>query len=322
MHVLSDTKRTVFWLIIGAELVGISAMVGLLVYKKFVIDRRNPAPKQMAQILSPAETVQTNPPALKDIAEPAKPSDFAMQSSPAEGPAPIEQPVADEKIQPAEPTVASPEPVEKIAPQPQPQTNAEPVVAAEPEINEQGDASAWQMYEKEAKSDNNNSNSAAFGPPLPKVIKNPRIVVTKSKGILEVFGGSKLLRTYKASTGSNAGDKEVSGDRKTPEGEFYVCVKNPKSRFVLSLGLSYPSYEDARRGLRDGLITQAEYSHIVSELNMKRQPPWNTKLGGEVMIHGVRQGGRATAGCIALENDDIRELYPRIPKGTKVIVKP
>src|SRR5574338_321200 len=79
-------------------------------------------------------------------------------------------------------------------------------------------------------------------PQLPSVIENPRLVVKKSGRKLEVFDGEKLLKTYKIVLGfTPAGDKEREGDGKTPLGEFYVFTKNEKSKYYLSLGLSYPS---------------------------------------------------------------------------------
>ena len=83
-----------------------------------------------------------------------------------------------------------------------------------------------------------------------------------------------------------------------------------------------PNMEDAGRGLRDGLINQGEYDKIFYAIRKARQPPWNTKLGGEIMIHGARRGGRDTEGYIALEDKDIRELYQRISIGTKVTITP
>ncbi len=153
-------------------------------------------------------------------------------------------------------------------------------------------------------------------------LQNPQIVVEKSKLRLTVFEGRSAVKRYRAAVGGGRGDKTREGDLCTPEGVFYVCVRNTQSKYVLSLGLSYPNIEDARRGLRAGLISQIEYDRIALAINRGQQPPWNTKLGGEIMIHGQRKGGRDTKGCIALEDNDIRELFPKIPNGTKVTILP
>lgn len=157
--------------------------------------------------------------------------------------------------------------------------------------------------------------------PLP-ALRKPVLLVDKSRKLLAVFDGQRLVKTYPVAVGAGRGDKRREGDRCTPEGEFYVCVKNPQSRYVLSLGLSYPRPADAERGLRAGQISTEQYDRILWAHRNGRQPPWNTPLGGEIMIHGRRDGGRQTLGCIALEDADIRELYPAIPRGTRVIIRP
>src|SRR5688500_847191 len=83
----------------------------------------------------------------------------------------------------------------------------------------------------------------------------PRIVIKKCERKLEIYDGRKLVKTYTVGLGFTAkGNKETEGDGRTPEGEFYVFTKNPESRFHLSLGISYPSKDDAKRGLTGGLI--------------------------------------------------------------------
>ena len=137
-----------------------------------------------------------------------------------------------------------------------------------------------------------------------------------------LYDDNHIIARFPVSTGANPGDKEREGDKCTPEGEFYVCVKNPQSKYIVSLGLSYPDIEDAARGLHDGLISKSQHDRIVYAIEREQQPPWDTPLGGEIMIHGCRNGGRGTLGCIALEDDAIRLLYPRIKIGTRVLVKP
>lgn len=154
-------------------------------------------------------------------------------------------------------------------------------------------------------------------------IKEPRLVIKKSKRQLLVFDGDRLIKTYRMSLGfSPDGTKSIEGDGKTPEGEFYVFTKNPNSRFHLSLGLSYPGKDDAKRGLDQGLITQAEYDEIVNAIAEKRMPLQKTKLGGEIYIHGGGISGDWTEGCVALDNEEMTELFDAIPVGTAVTVLP
>ncbi len=157
---------------------------------------------------------------------------------------------------------------------------------------------------------------------LSKPLKNAKIIVNKTKRKLYLLEGNKVVRIYPVSLGFDpVNDKVRQGDGRTPEGRFYVCTRNPQSRFHLSLGISYPSLEDAERGLKQGLITRKEYDQIVWAIRKGRKPPWSTKLGGAICIHGGGVAWNWTEGCIALNNRDIEELFKIVPTGTPVIIE-
>ncbi|HEX2271609.1 MAG TPA: L,D-transpeptidase [Pyrinomonadaceae bacterium] len=154
-------------------------------------------------------------------------------------------------------------------------------------------------------------------------VAKPRIIVYKKERKLELYSGRTLLKTYRVGLGFNpVADKQREGDGATPEGEFYVFVKNNKSAYYLSLGVSYPNVEDAERGLRDGLITKAQYDAIVDAHRRKAAPPQYTKLGGLIYIHGHGAGSDWTLGCVALENEHMKELFDAVSVGTPVTIKP
>ena len=157
---------------------------------------------------------------------------------------------------------------------------------------------------------------------LPKM-ENPNILIKKKERKLQIFDGEKLIKTYSISLGfAPEGDKEIEGDGKTPEGDFYIFGKNPESAFFLSLGVSYPNIEDAERGLKKGLITQEEYDEIVKAINEKTMPSQKTKLGGEIYIHGGGCQADWTAGCMALNNEEMQEVFEAIEVGTNVRIEP
>ena len=154
-------------------------------------------------------------------------------------------------------------------------------------------------------------------------LENPLIVVYKAKRRMELYSNGAVVRTYKIGLGLNpVPDKVRQGDRATPEGEFYVFTKNDKSAFYLSLGLSYPNIEDAERGLRDKLISRAQHDAIVRAITRKATPPQNTALGGDIYIHGNGASSDWTWGCVALENEDVKELFNAVSVGTPVTIKP
>jgi murein L,D-transpeptidase YafK len=154
-------------------------------------------------------------------------------------------------------------------------------------------------------------------------LKNPRLVVKKKERLLQIFEGDELVKTYKIVLGfAPVGDKETEGDGKTPEGEFYVFVKNDKSKFYLSLGVSYPGVDNAKRGLAENFISAEEHDAIVEAVGNTQMPPQKTRLGGEIYIHGGGTLKDWTDGCIALRDEEMKELFDAIPVGARLRIEP
>lgn len=159
--------------------------------------------------------------------------------------------------------------------------------------------------------------------PLKLPLARPRLLVRKKERRLVLYDREAVVRVYRMVLGfAPEGDKVRQGDGRTPEGDFYVCTKNDKSRFHLSLGLSYPNEAAAERGLRDEIIGRGQYERIVRALRNKQRPPWDTALGGEIMIHGGGTAGDWTLGCVALENEHVKELFDHVPTGAAVRIEP
>ena len=160
------------------------------------------------------------------------------------------------------------------------------------------------------------------GLPVTAPLKSPKIVIQKAKKKLFLYSEEKLLRTYPIKLGFNpVGEKVRQGDKRTPEGSYYVCMKNPRSKYYLSLGLSYPSIEDAERGLQQKLITKGDHDRIIERISKKSTPPWDTPLGGEIFIHGGGETWDWTYGCVAMCNKDIEELFKVVALGTQVVIQ-
>lgn len=160
-----------------------------------------------------------------------------------------------------------------------------------------------------------------------------RILIKKSERKLylyETTGGKEQLRkTYRIALGNTpTGHKLKQGDGRTPEGDYYITHKNPKSNFYLSLGVSYPNISDADEGLKNGLVTKVQHQTIATAIRAKAKPPQNTRLGGDIFIHGGGAGKLLglirdwTLGCVALENEDIKELFDLLPVKTPVKIVP
>ncbi|MFV0284574.1 MAG: murein L,D-transpeptidase family protein [Castellaniella sp.] len=134
-----------------------------------------------------------------------------------------------------------------------------------------------------------------------------RIIVSKADKTLYLFQGDTLLKSYRISMGRDwdAGPKQREGDERTPEGSYTIDWRNPRSVAYLSLHISYPDARDRARA-------QAG----------------NYSPGGAVMIHGLPNGWGAlgalhqrfdwTDGCLAVTNEEMREIWSLTPNGTPI----
>ncbi|MHC4065180.1 MAG: L,D-transpeptidase family protein [Planctomycetota bacterium] len=159
-------------------------------------------------------------------------------------------------------------------------------------------------------------------------LQSPHVVVLKSKRCLHLFDGETLIRTYPIALGhSPVGAKRRVGDGRTPEGTFRICSKKERSRYHRFLGIDYPDAESARRGLASGLLTAGEAEAIREASAEGRCPPWTTALGGGIGFHGggiarPNAGADWTAGCIALSDAHIAELFEVLRLGDAVEILP
>lgn len=113
------------------------------------------------------------------------------------------------------------------------------------------------------------------------------------------------------------GNKEKEGDGKTPEGKYFVCLKK-RGKYGPSLGISYPSVQDALR-----LQADEELLNCIREREAEGvRPPWGSFMGGEIYIHGGGTEADWTAGCIALSDGDAEKLYALCDTGTEAEILP
>lgn len=137
-----------------------------------------------------------------------------------------------------------------------------------------------------------------------------KILIEKKERRLTLLSKGKVLKTYPIALGGNPiGPKERQGDNKTPEGNYVIDARNKYSRFHLSLHISYPNEKDKKRARALGVAP-----------------------GGDIMIHGIKNGlGWAgekhaeidwTQGCIAVTDEEIEEIEKVVPNGTAVEIRP
>ncbi len=172
------------------------------------------------------------------------------------------------------------------------------------------------------------SDRAPRGTPIQR--EKTWVLVDSTKDRLTVFleGAPPLVFDNIAVGAAGVKEKRRVGDDVTPRGTYTVGWLQPRSKFVHFIGLTYPSRADAERGYREGTIDRLNYERIVSALDRGELPPQDTRLGGWIGIHGVGRGPLAihrianwTAGCIAVDNDQIRTLFKLLERGMKVEIK-
>ncbi|MBK4215661.1 L,D-transpeptidase family protein [Paracoccus caeni] len=140
------------------------------------------------------------------------------------------------------------------------------------------------------------------GPPVTQV------VVNKGQRRMYLLSGTSVLKAYDFGLGNQPiGHKQFEGDGKTPEGMYYVDRFNPRSRYHLSVGISYPNPYDVAYAAQFG-----------------------RSAGGDIMFHGrgpegnklVREKRDWTAGCITVSDEEMEDIYAMLTPGVPVMIYP
>jgi len=146
--------------------------------------------------------------------------------------------------------------------------------------------------------------------PLPSNSTADRVLVEKSVRRLTLLRNGTPLKTYCVALGrAPVGPKEQEGDQRTPEGTYLIDFHKEDSDYHRALHVSYPEQRDIERAAAAGV------------------PP-----GCDIMIHGIRNGlgwigafhrrTDWTAGCIAVTDFEIEEIWRAVPDGTPVEIRP
>ncbi len=116
--------------------------------------------------------------------------------------------------------------------------------------------------------------------------------------------GLEVFKTFDATLGQVIGDKNIEGDRKTPEGIYQFQFR------------SLPS-----NGLKPKFGSMALYVSYPNVLDRKGR-----KTGFDILIHGTNDPSRLekkydSLGCVIVLNEQIEELWPYVRlKETKLII--
>ena len=141
-----------------------------------------------------------------------------------------------------------------------------------------------------------------------KVIE--KVLILKSAHQLQLINDGKPIKTYRISLGKNPrGPKLMEGDKRTPEGFYWIDWRKTSNNFNLAMHISYPNITDSARARREGVAP-----------------------GGMIMIHGTPDTEDTpedlfhtldwTDGCVAMRNRDMREVWNLVPDGTMIEIRP
>jgi len=150
-------------------------------------------------------------------------------------------------------------------------------------------------------------------PQQPERLVADQVVVKKSERKLMLMNNGKVVREYRVALGdAPRGHKMRQGDERTPEGNYILDWRNPRSNFYKSIHVSYPNAQDR-------MLAKA----------MGHDP------GGMIMIHGLPNYLPQNAikyanynrrdwtdGCIAVDNHEMDEIWQAVRDGTPIRILP
>ena len=128
--------------------------------------------------------------------------------------------------------------------------------------------------------------------------------IEKASHRMTVYRGQVQVGRFGVAVGSNPGQKEKRGDRRTPEGEFSVL-----------------QIQDARGWVHDFKDGKGEIPGAYGPWFLRLKTGWTG-----IVIHGTHDpssiGKNVTEGCIRLRNEDLEKLKRLVKPGTRVVIVP
>lgn len=141
-------------------------------------------------------------------------------------------------------------------------------------------------------------------PPL----SSPTLLVDKAHYTLQVLDGGRVVKSYPIALGALPENRKCCQDMaSTPEGWYEVYNLQPQATYYKALDIDYPRPVDRVR-------------HRLSVENHEIEA--DRPIGGEIQIHGLGIARNWTAGCMAMRNEDIDELFAdaAVRAGTPVYI--
>lgn len=136
-----------------------------------------------------------------------------------------------------------------------------------------------------------------------------KVLVVKSERKLHLISRGVSMKSYRVSLGKQAGPKQREGDQRTPEGFYWIDWRKQSENYNLAMHISYPNAKDLARAESKG-VRPGSMIMLHGTPNDEEYPEW--------YFHTLDW----TEGCIALKNDDMREIWNLVKDGTLIEIRP
>jgi murein L,D-transpeptidase YafK len=138
-----------------------------------------------------------------------------------------------------------------------------------------------------------------------------KILVVKKERKMFLYKDGEIQQTIRISLGKNPiGEKQKKGDKKTPEGDFFIHRKLCSVKYYRSLCISYPGPKEKEKAKRRGI-------DLGGDITIHAQPKWNADGSGDT--HTLSKDW--TEGCIAVTNDAMNDLWYAVREGVPIVIR-
>ena len=159
----------------------------------------------------------------------------------------------------------------------------------------------------------------------PTHYKVDEVRVYKTKHRMQMLFEGKVQKTYKVMLGRGGMDpKRKEGDNLVPEGSYILDYRNPQSKFYRSIHISYPDAADIERARREGVNpggdifihgmpnNVAEIDDVLRDLGLEGIDQDTI----EIMFPRIDW----TAGCVAVKNNEMEEIWQNVKEPTPITI--
>jgi murein L,D-transpeptidase YafK len=148
--------------------------------------------------------------------------------------------------------------------------------------------------------------------PEPVVQHVDSVVVHKADRRMKLIKDGQIYREYRVALGDQpVGHKMQEGDERTPEGDYVLDWRNPRSNFYKSIHISYPNH-------RDRAFAKAMNINPGGMIMIHGRPNWLTSA----KVAREYDGRDWTDGCIAVTNEEMDEVWRLVRDGTPIRILP